>query len=80
MLGSGKNTVKPPDIVLHGPQIAPQHAFIERLGDEVILHPISEHTSVDGRKIHGPTSLEQGEFIQSISLFAGQRWRNEVNM
>ncbi|XP_035703291.1 serine-rich adhesin for platelets isoform X3 [Folsomia candida] len=63
MLGSGKNTVKPPDIVLHGPQIAPQHAFIERLGDEVILHPISEHTSVDGRKIHGPTSLEQGNLI-----------------
>jgi hypothetical protein len=60
MLGTGKGTVKPPDIVLHGHQIAPQHAFIERLGSEVILHPISEHTTLDQRQVHGPTPLKPG--------------------
>lgn len=62
MLGTGKGTIKPPDIVLHGSQIAPQHAFIERLGDEVILHGISENTSVDGRRIslNEPTPLQPG--------------------
>ncbi len=63
MLGTGKGTKKAPDIVLHGSQIAPQHAFIERLGDEVILHPISELTSLDGRKIHGPTPLQPGTYL-----------------
>jgi len=62
MLGTGKGCVKSPDIVLHGPQVAPQHSFLERVfGDEVILHPISELTSVNNVRISGPTPLASGK-------------------
>lgn len=61
MLGSGKGCIKPPDIVLHGTRVAPQHAFVERLVNESVLHPISEETSIDGRHIKGPSPLRSGK-------------------
>lgn len=63
MLGSGKGCVKPPDIVLHGTRVAPQHAFVERIANEAMLHPISEETSIDGRHVKGPTPLHSGEHL-----------------
>ncbi|CAG7823750.1 unnamed protein product, partial [Allacma fusca] len=59
MLGTGRGCLKPPDVVLHGTGVEPQHCFIERnsVDDEVILHPISELTAVDDVPISGPTPL-----------------------
>lgn len=70
MLGSGKGCVKPPDIVLHGTRVAPQHAFVERIANEAMLHPISEETSIDGRHIKGPTPLHSGEHVIIIKTSA----------
>ncbi len=79
MLGTGKGCVKPPDIVLHGTgDVAPQHCFIERLDDEVVLHPISELTTVDGSRVSGPTTLLSGKmrFNKLYNLWMdGVRWR-----
>jgi len=62
MLGTGKGCVKPPDIVLHGQgDVAPQHCFIERLDQEVTLHPISERTTVNNSGVSGPTPLHSGK-------------------
>jgi len=77
MLGTGKGTLKAPDIVLHGSQVAPQHAFVERLGDEVTLHPISEATTLDGQPVTQPTPLQPGEIMLTIQLYQAE---SEVQM
>lgn len=63
MLGTGKGFFKSPDVILEGSGVGPQHCFSERLKmEEVILHPISELTAVDGIRLSGPTPLQEGDF------------------
>lgn len=69
MLGNGKGCVQPPDIVLHGSNVAPQHAFVEVLANETVLHPICEETSINGHHIKGPTPLVPGKGFQNLLSF-----------
>lgn len=78
MLGTGKGCVKPPDIFLHGSHVAPQHAFVERLSNEAVLHPISEETSIDGRHIKGPTPLRSGKHVQHPQKIIISLWSKYI--
>lgn len=56
-LGSGTHV----DIPVQGTGVQPLHCHIENCNGVVTLYPLSEHTSIDGVKVIGPTRLSQGK-------------------